>query len=59
LHLASIQCDNSREFDNAKLHTLSAAHVHICFSCPYTSQQNGKAKCIIRTVNDIVRPLLF
>jgi hypothetical protein len=60
LHLASIQCDNGREFDNAKLHSLAAAHgIHIRFSCPYTSQQNGKAERVICTVNDIVRALLF
>jgi histone deacetylase 1/2 len=60
LPLASIQCDNGREFDNAKLHSLAAEHgIHIRFSCPYTSQQNGKAERVIRTVNDIVRPLLF
>jgi hypothetical protein len=39
LPLASIQCDNGREFDNAKLHSLTAAHgIHILFSCPYTFQ---------------------
>ena len=60
LSLASIQCDNGREFDNAKLHSLAAMHgIHVRFSCPYTSQQNGKAERIIRTVNDIVRSLLF
>jgi hypothetical protein len=60
LPLASIQCDNGREFDNAKLHFLAAEHgIHIRFSCPYTSQQNSKAEHVIRTVNDIMRPLLF
>jgi hypothetical protein len=28
-------------------------------SCPYTSQQNGKAECILRTLNNITRSLLF
>jgi hypothetical protein len=28
-------------------------------SCPYTSQQNGKAECSLRTINDILRSLLF
>jgi transposase InsO family protein len=60
LPLVSIQCDNGREFKNAKLHSLAAAHdIHMCFSCPYTSQQNGIAECIICTINDIVYPLLF
>jgi hypothetical protein len=60
LPLASVQCDNGHEFDNAKLHSLAAAHgTHISLSCPYTSQQNSKVEHIIRTVNDIVRLLLF
>jgi hypothetical protein len=28
-------------------------------SCPYTSPQNGKAKCIIRSVNNVIRTLLI
>jgi hypothetical protein len=28
-------------------------------SCPYTSSQNGKAKCIIRSVNNVIRSLLI
>jgi hypothetical protein len=28
-------------------------------SCPYTSAQNGKAERIIRTINNVVRSLLF
>jgi hypothetical protein len=28
-------------------------------SCPYTSQQNGKAERLIRTVNNVTRTLLF
>jgi hypothetical protein len=28
-------------------------------SCPYTSPQNGKAECMLRTTNNIVRILLF
>jgi hypothetical protein len=28
-------------------------------SCPYTSQQNGKAECIIRSVNNVIRTLLI
>ncbi|KAI3746178.1 hypothetical protein L6452_08601 [Arctium lappa] len=29
------------------------------FSCPHTSQQNGKSKRMIRTVNNMMRTLLF
>jgi hypothetical protein len=28
-------------------------------SCPYTSPQNGKAECIIRTINNVIRALLI
>jgi hypothetical protein len=28
-------------------------------SCPYTSPQNGKAECIIRSVNNVIRTLLI
>jgi hypothetical protein len=28
-------------------------------SCPYTSPQNGKVECMVRTTNNIVRTLLF
>jgi hypothetical protein len=28
-------------------------------SCPYTSQQNGKAERILRTTNNVIRTLLF
>uniref|UniRef100_A0A453M6S6 Integrase catalytic domain-containing protein n=1 Tax=Aegilops tauschii subsp. strangulata TaxID=200361 RepID=A0A453M6S6_AEGTS len=28
-------------------------------SCPYTSQQNGKAERTLRTLNDSVRALIF
>jgi hypothetical protein len=28
-------------------------------SCPYTSPQNGKAERMIRTTNDVMRPLLL
>jgi hypothetical protein len=60
LSLQDIQMDHRREFDNRSLHVFSAAHgILLCFSGPYTSPQNGKAECIIRTINDIVRTLLF
>ena len=33
--------------------------VNLRMSCPYTSQQNGKAERIIRSINNITRSLLF
>ena len=33
--------------------------IHLRFSCPYTSAQNGKAKHAICTINDVTRTLLL
>ena len=33
--------------------------IHIRLTCPYTSQQNGRAERILRTLNDGLRTLLF
>lgn len=54
------QCDNGREFNNPTLLSfLESKGIKIIFSCPYTSQQNGKVKCAIRIINNIIRTLLF
>jgi hypothetical protein len=56
----AVQCDNGREFDNSSARTFFLSHGAIlCMSCPHTSQQNGKAEHTLRTVNNIVRSLLF
>ncbi|KAJ9557448.1 hypothetical protein OSB04_012062, partial [Centaurea solstitialis] len=58
--IQSFQCDNGREFNNTNLLTLFQNHgIRILFSCPYTSQQNGKAERAIRTINNVMRTLLF
>jgi len=55
-----VQCDNGREFDNSSARTFFLTHgTHLRMSCPYTSPQNGRAERIIRSVNDILRSLLF
>jgi transposase InsO family protein len=60
LPILAIQCDNGGEFLNTCLDTFCVAHgVLLCFSCPHTSQQNGKAERAIRTTNDVIRTLLF
>ncbi|KAJ9565778.1 LOW QUALITY PROTEIN: hypothetical protein OSB04_001744, partial [Centaurea solstitialis] len=47
------QCDNGREFNNQPLLDIFKTHgIKIRFSCSYTSQQNGKAECTIRTINN-------
>jgi len=56
----AVQCDNGREFDNSSARTFFLSHGAILrMSCPYTSQQNGKAERALRTINNIVRSLLF
>jgi transposase InsO family protein len=58
--IKSIQCDNGCEFDNSTSHAFFLANgVSLRMSCPYTSQQNGKAERIIRTINNVTRTLLF
>jgi hypothetical protein len=55
-----VQCDNGREFDHSSARTFFLTHgVTFRMSCPYTSQQNGRAERILRTINNIVRSLLF
>ncbi|GJW05107.1 ribonuclease H-like domain-containing protein [Tanacetum coccineum] len=54
------QCDHGGEFDNHAFHKLFADNgIQFCFSCPRTSQQNGKSERMIRTINNIIRTLLF
>jgi len=56
----AVQSDNGREFDNSSARTFFLTHgTHLRMSCPYTSPQNGHAERIIRSVNDILRSLLF
>jgi hypothetical protein len=56
----SVQCDNGREFDNSPARTFFLSQgATLRMSCPYTSQQNGKAERSIRTINNILRSLLF
>jgi hypothetical protein len=58
--IKSLQCNNGREFDNSHARAFFLSHgVHLRMSCPYTSQQNGRAECVLCTVNNIVRSLLF
>ncbi|GJW71580.1 ribonuclease H-like domain-containing protein [Tanacetum coccineum] len=58
--IKSFQCDHSGEFDNRRLHTLFAQNrIQFRFSCPQTSQQNGKSERMVRTINNLIRTLLF
>ncbi|GKA53712.1 ribonuclease H-like domain-containing protein [Tanacetum coccineum] len=58
--IKAFQCDHGGEFDNNTLHELFATNgIQFRFSCPRTSQQNGKSERMIRTINNVVRSLLF
>jgi hypothetical protein len=55
-----VQCDNGHEFDNASSRAFFITHgVVLWMSCPYSSSQNGKAKHTLRTINNMIRSLLF
>jgi hypothetical protein len=58
--IRAIQTNNGREFDNTVLHKFYSDNgIILRLSCPYTSQQNGRAERILRTLNDGVCALLF
>ncbi|GJS83644.1 ribonuclease H-like domain-containing protein [Tanacetum coccineum] len=58
--IRSFQCDHGGEFDNRTLHKLFADNgIQFRFTCPKTSQQNGKSERMVRTINNIIRTLLF
>ncbi|XP_073359906.1 uncharacterized protein [Aegilops tauschii subsp. strangulata] len=58
--ILALQTDNGKEFDNVAVRNLLASHGTIFrLTCPYTSQQNGRAERVLRTLNDCVRTLLF
>lgn len=58
--IKAFQCDNGLEFKNSPFSKFGDDNGMIFrFSCPYTSSQNGKAECMIRTTNNIVRTLLI
>ncbi|GKB51839.1 ribonuclease H-like domain-containing protein [Tanacetum coccineum] len=55
-----VWCDHGGEFDNHAFHKLFNDNgIQFRFSCPRTSQQNGKSERMIRTINNLIRTLLF
>ncbi|GJW60768.1 ribonuclease H-like domain-containing protein [Tanacetum coccineum] len=53
-------CDHGGEFDNRKLHDLFNTNgIQFRFSCPKTSQQNGKSERMVHTINNLIRTLPF
>jgi histone deacetylase 1/2 len=60
LPIRAVQADNGTEFVNNALATFFASRgIHLRLSCPYTSQQNGKAERVLRTLNNSIRTLLI
>ena len=52
--IIAFQCDNGGEPIQTYIHDIKFR-----FSCPHTSQQNGKSERMLRTINNIIRTLLF
>ena len=58
--IKNVQCDNGHEFDNSSARSFFLTKgAYLRTSCPYTSSQNGKAERIIRSLNNVVRSMLF
>lgn len=59
-NIMSLQCDNGGEYDNNRFHDhFSKNGMTFRFSCPHTSQQNGKSERMVRTLNNAIQTLLF
>lgn len=58
--IKALQCDNGGEYQNTELQTFFLSNgIQFRFTCPHTSQQNGKSERMIRTINNSIRCLLF
>jgi hypothetical protein len=58
--IKAAQCDNGHEFDNTTSRAFfTTKGVLLWMSCPYSSPQSGKAERILRTINNMLRSLLF
>lgn len=58
--ISSLQCDNGGEYNNSHFHQFfDSKGIQFRFSCPHSSQQNGKSERMIRTINNAIRSLLF
>ncbi|GJZ55655.1 ribonuclease H-like domain-containing protein [Tanacetum coccineum] len=58
--IKALQCDHGGEYDNARFHDLfHKIDIQFYFLCPHTSQQNGKSERMLRTINNLIRTLLF
>ena len=58
--IKAFQCDNGGEYKNSRfLKHFATNGINVRFSCPHTSQQNGKSERMIQTINNAIRSLLF
>ena len=54
--IKSLQCDNGGEFNNSQFYDFFADKgIIFRFSCPHTSQQNGKSERMNRTISNAMR----
>lgn len=59
MSIKNIQCDNGKEYaNNHFLNFCASKGIHIRFSYPYTSPQNGKVDFKIRSINNIIHTSL-
>lgn len=60
LPIMCLQTDNGHEFDNSASKAFFATHgIVLRLTCLHTSQQNGRAEHVLRTINDSMRTILF
>lgn len=60
LPIKCFQADKGTEFANQATNSFFASHITMLrLSCPYTSRQNGKAECMLRTINNSICTLLI
>jgi transposase InsO family protein len=60
LPIQCLQTNNGREFDNSASRAFFTTHgIVLRLTYRYTSQQNGRADQVLRTINDSIRALLF
>ncbi|GKA93738.1 ribonuclease H-like domain-containing protein [Tanacetum coccineum] len=58
--IKALRCNHGGEYDNTRFHDLFCQNgIQFQFSCPCTSQQNGKSECMLRTINNLIRTLFF
>ncbi|KAG7599937.1 Ribonuclease H-like superfamily [Arabidopsis suecica] len=58
--IRAFQCDNGGEYTSRDfLDHLTTTGTELRLSCPHTSQQNGRAERMLRTINNLVRTLLI